>query len=115
LGLNALSIETRGFLRELFDSVSRPIRFGDFEEMESKVAAQLSFQFGNAVGGLIKGEGVADINARIDVIKETVESLTTAPALKKALEQMKAIEADVYTKASPQVKAELGSYSASFL
>ncbi|MEZ0260019.1 MAG: hypothetical protein ACAH80_03365 [Alphaproteobacteria bacterium] len=115
MGLNALSIETRGFLRELFDSVSRPVRFGDFEEPESTMAAKASFQFGNAVGGLIKGEGVDEINARITLIKEALECIQTAPLLKNTLEQMKAIETDIYSKASPQVKAELGSYSAKFL
>jgi hypothetical protein len=115
LGLNSLSIETRGFLRELFDGVSRPVRFGDFDENDSAYAKKLSFQFGNVVGGLIKGEGVDEINARITIIKETADSLATVPGLKNALEQMKAIEADIYNKASPQVKAELGSYSAKFL
>ena len=109
MGVSNLTSEARGFLYTLFNEGSKAFRFGQFDAAENAIACKLSWAFGTAAGAARMGKA-PDVEQSITDLKADIDAITT-PGLKDAADTLKLTQQLMYKHTSPQLKADLGSYS----
>ena len=109
MGVNNLSSEARGFLYTFFNEASKPFRFGTFDAAEAGPASKIAWDFGVANGTARRGSQ-PEMDQRIEDLKQSVAQVTT-PALLDAVDTLRTVQKLMYKNASPQLRADLGTYS----
>jgi hypothetical protein len=111
MGVQNLSSEAAGFLYTIFNQASTSLRnpTQPLTAAEKSIAFDLSFEFDRAAGAA-RFNKAADLDTAIPELVKAVQGFNT-PGLEHIAEDIKLRQQLMYHHASPQLKADLGTYS----
>jgi len=109
MGIQYLSSEARGFLYNLFNEASLPFRNAEVDNKDKPAMAYLAIAFGGAAYAARKGDA-AMVDEAVADLQENLRKLSS-PKVTELLEEVRLRQDLMYRHASPQLKADLGTYS----